>query len=153
MKLEKNVRLIEVFYDGHCGMSSCFTEWLMKQDRAIKVVCLAYQSDEAQRVFPDLNSLKPEKKMIVRLDGDKVYRGAEGWVWCLWSCVKYKKLAKVMNSRVMLPMARKVCLLACKNRLKISKLFFGKKAKQVTDEIHKLDEVGKDCDDGDCDLK
>ena len=151
MKLEKNVQVIEVFYDGHCGMCSSFTEWLVKQGRAIKGDCMAYQSDRAKRVFPEIDSLKPDKEMIIRVNGEQVYRGAEGWVWCLWSCAKYRDLAKLMNSRLLLPVAKKVCLMACMNRLKLSKLFFGKKAQEVADEIHQLEDT--DCDDGSCDLK
>lgn len=151
MELDKEVRFIEIFYDGHCGVCSSFVEWLTSQDRAIEVRCLAYQSDEAQRVFPEINSLKPDQEMVVRTDTGEVFRGAEGWVWCLWSCAKYKDIAKLMNSKLMLPVAKKVCLLASKNRLKLSKLFFGKKAKEVSDEIHSLDDDTGECADGSCD--
>ena len=65
MKLEKNVQVIEVFYDGHCGMCSSFAEWLVKQGRAIKVDCMAYQSDKAKRVFPEIDSLKPDCTPLV----------------------------------------------------------------------------------------
>lgn len=155
LKLPTTVSKIEVFYDGHCGMCASFIEWLVSQDLRWEVVCLPYQSDGAKADFPELTALKPDKEIIVRVDGQKTYRGAEGWVWCLWSTVKYRDVAKLVNSRLLLPMAKKVCYLVSKNRLRVSKLLFHKKAKQVADEIHKLDHENRganDCNDGNCEL-
>ena len=152
LKLETTIQRIEVFYDGHCGMCSSFVEWLVAQERAIEVVCLPYQTDEAVTAFPELLELKPEREMIVRIDGEDFYRGAEGWVWCLWSCAKYQDVSKLVNTRMLLPMAKKVCYLVSKNRLRVSKLLFGKKAKAVAEELHQLEVDQSECDDGKCDL-
>jgi predicted DCC family thiol-disulfide oxidoreductase YuxK len=148
VNLNKNVKTIEVFYDGRCGTCCTFIEWLEKQDRACELISLDYQSDEAQSAFPDLSSYHPEKEMVVRVDGEEIYQGAEGWVCCLWGCVKYRDIAKKMNSRLLLPMAKKICYFVSKNRLGVSKLFFSKKTNEIAAEVEKDEQIK--CDGG-CD--
>ncbi len=135
VNLHKAFKTIEVFYDTRCGMCCTFIEWLEKQERACELVSYDYQSGEAETVFPGLVDYHPEKMMVVRVDGEVVYQGGEGWVCCLWSCNKYQDVAKKMNSKLLLPMAKKFCYLVSNHRFKISKLFFRKKNKEITDEI------------------
>ena len=132
VNLNNAVKTIEVFYDARCGMCRTFMKWLEKQKRACKLICLDYQSDEAQKVFPELLNYHPEKEMVVRMDGERVYQGGEGWVCCLWSCTKYRNVAKKINNCILLPVAKKICYHISRNRLGISKLFFRKKSADVT---------------------
>jgi|GEM_PF-3554948 len=127
VNLNNAVKTIEVFYDAQCGMCRTFMEWLKKQERACELICLDYRSDEAQKVFPDLLNYHPEKEMVVRVDGEKVYQGGEGWVCCLWTCAKYRGVAKKINNRLLLPVAKKICHLVSRNRLGISNMLFRKK--------------------------
>ncbi len=97
VNLNNAVKTIEVFYDARCGMCRTFMKWLEKQKRACKLICLDYQSDEAQKVFPELLNYHPEKEMVVRIDDAKIYQGGEGWVCCLWSCTKYRLSQKLVQ--------------------------------------------------------
>lgn len=150
LELTTTARKLEVYYDGECGMCCSFIEWLVGEDRALEVVCMPYQNEEAVRGFPDLMDYSPGKEIVVRVDGVDIYKGAEGWVWCLWSCAKYRDVAKLMNSRFMLPLAKKACYLLSKNRLRVSKLFFGKKAKQIAEEMNQTKVAEKDCENDNC---
>ncbi len=152
LELKTTAKKLEVYYDRECAMCCSFIEWLESQDRAMELVCMPYQSDEAKVKFPELAVYHPEKEIVVRVDGIDVYTGAEGWVWCLWSCAKYRDVAKLMNNRLMLRVAKKVCYLISKNRLKVSKLFFGKKARQIADEINKTKVDKTDYDNNSCKL-
>jgi predicted DCC family thiol-disulfide oxidoreductase YuxK len=137
VKLNKTVKTIEVFYDARCGMCRTFIDWLAKQERACELVTLDYQSDEAKREFPEIINYDPEKEIVVRMDVKDVYQGAEGWVCCLWSCSKYRDVAAKMNSRLLLPMAKKICYYVSKNRLGVSKIFFRKKTEEIAREVEK----------------
>ena len=97
VNLDKAVKTIEVFYDGRCGMCCTFMDWLEKQERACELICYDYHSSEATAAFPDLLKYHPEKVIVVRVDGEEVYQGAEGWVCCLWTCAKYRDVARRMN--------------------------------------------------------
>lgn len=135
VKLDKEVKTIEAFYDAECGICCTFMDWLNKQNRACELVCLGYQSDEAQEVFPELLNYEPDKVMVVRVDADtddpKIYQGGEAWVCCLWSCTRYRWLAKIVNNRLLLPIAKKICYFVSRNRLGISRLFFRKKDTKI----------------------
>lgn len=137
IKLSKSVKTIEVFYDARCGMCCTFMDWLRKQERACKLICFDYQSEEAKKVFPDILSHHPEKEIVTRMDGEAVYQGAEGWVCCLWSCTKYRDLAEKINGGLLLPLAKKICYYVSKNRLEVSKLFFRKKTEEIAKEVEK----------------
>ena len=78
MNLPLQIKFIEVFYDGRCGMCCTFHEWINRQERAYEVRFHPYQSPEAERVFPGVNTLDPAREMIVRTNEGKVYRAAEG---------------------------------------------------------------------------
>jgi predicted DCC family thiol-disulfide oxidoreductase YuxK len=141
VNLNTAIKTIEVFYDGRCGMCCTFIDWLRKQEHACEIRCLDYQSDEAKEIFPDLLSYHPEREMVVRVGGEEIYQGAEGWVCCLWGCVKYRDIARKMNSRLLLPMAKKICYFVSKNRLGVSKLFFSKKSEEIADEVEKDEQI------------
>ena len=141
VNLDKGVKRMEVFYDARCAMCRTFIDWLVRQERACDVVCFDYHCDEARNVFADLDKYDPEKEMVVRVDEGEIYQGAEGWVCCLWSCAKYRDVAEKVNSRLLLPMVKKVCCLASRNRLLVSKMFFGKKSKEIAEELEKNKEM------------
>lgn len=148
INLVDDIQKVEVYYDGKCGMCCTFHEWVNKQKRANEIVFLPYQSGEAQEIFPELNTLDPAREMVVRTDTGEIYRAAEAWVWCLWSCEKYRGVAKKFNSPSLLPSVQKLCHLLAANRLTLSKLFFRKKSKQVAEELHAMPAV--ECEDGNC---
>ncbi len=131
IKLNNKVKTIEVFYDGRCAMCCTFMGWLEKQKRSCELISLDYQSEEALEVFPDLLAYHPEKEIVVRMDGEEIYQGGEGWVCCLWSCAKYRNWARRMNGCVLLPMAKKICYFISKNRLGVSRMFFRKKNEEI----------------------
>lgn len=141
MNLDKAIKTIEVFYDARCGMCCTFMDWLEKQERACEMISYDYQSSEATAAFPDLLKYHPEKVIVVRVDGEEVYQGGEGWVCCLWTCAKYRDVARRMNGCVLLPMAKKFCYLISKNRLGVSKLFFRKKNAQIAAEIERTERI------------
>lgn len=131
VKLDEAIKNIELFYDGRCGMCCTFIEWLEKQKRACETSCIDYQSDEAKKLFPELFKHDPDKLMVARIDGNTIHKGGEGWVCCLWSCARYRWLAKILNSRLLLPMAKKICYIMSNNRVRISKIFFRKKNAEI----------------------
>lgn len=148
MNLPLQIKFIEVFYDGRCGMCCTFHEWINKQERAYEVRFYPYQSPDAERVFPGVNTLDPAREMIVRTNEGKVYRAAEGWVLCLFSCAGYREVARKLASPALLPVAKKACTLLAANRHGLSKIFFRRKDKRVREQLHEMPEV--ECGSGAC---
>lgn len=138
MKLNEEIQEIEVFYDGRCGMCCTFHEWINRQPRAKRAVFVPYQAADAERVFPGLGTLDPAREMVVRTDGNEIYRGAEAWVWCLYSCANYQGVARRLAGPGLLPVAVRACRLLAANRHSLSKMFFRRKDRQVREELHRM---------------
>ena len=143
MKIPTNIQYIEVYYDGRCGMCCTFHEWVNQQKRAFPVRFIAYQDPMAEEWFPGVNTLEPEREMIVRTGDQQLYRGAEGWVLCLLSCARYQAIARRIASPTLLPFAEKTCHALAARRHKLSKIFFRKKDREVAEELHRMPD--EDC--------
>ncbi len=138
MKLPIHVKEIEVFYDGRCGMCCTFHEWVQAQERAFVIQMIPYQSEHAKDVFPGLSELDPAREMVVRTWEGDIYRGAEAWVWCLYSCANYRGIAQRLAGPMMLPLAMRACRLLAANRRGLSKVFFRKKDQEVRKTLHQM---------------
>lgn len=138
MKIPETINEIEVYYDGHCAMCCTFHEWLNRQARTFPVNFLAYQSPQAEIIFPGVTKLDPELEMIVRTDQGEIFKGAEGWVLCLLSCKSYQGIARRLAAPRLLPVAKKTCNLIASNRIGISKIFFSKKDKALAHALHEM---------------
>jgi predicted DCC family thiol-disulfide oxidoreductase YuxK len=149
MKIPENIQHIEVYYDGRCGMCCSFHEWVNEQQRAFAVRFVAYQSPRAEEWFPGVNELEPDREMVVRTDDGTVYRGAEGWVLCLLSCMRYQGVARRLVSPVLMPVAKKTCYALAARRRGLSKIFFRNKDREVAVELHRISGLG--CE-GECQL-
>jgi predicted DCC family thiol-disulfide oxidoreductase YuxK len=148
MKLPKEIKGIEVFYDGRCGMCCSFHEWINRQTRAFRIQFIPYQAAHAERIFPGLGTLDPAREMVVRTSENEVYRGAEAWVWCLYSCANYQTAARRLGGPGLLPVAVQACRVLAANRHALSKVFFRSKDKKVREELHHMEQA--ECDGGFC---
>jgi hypothetical protein len=133
MNLPEHIKGIEVYYDGRCGMCCTFHEWVNRQPRAFGVEFVAYQSPKAESIFPGLGELEP---------GREIFRGAEAWVWCLYSCENHQDAARRLAGPSLLPVAIHACRVLAANRLILSRVFFGRKDKQVREELHQMEAIG-----------
>lgn len=139
MKLPNASNGIEVFYDGRCGMCCTFHEWINRQPRAFPISFIPYQATHAEQVFPGLGTLDPAREMVVRTSEQEIFRGAEAWVWCLYSCANYQNAARRLGSPSLLPIAVKACRILAANRHSLSKVFFRSKDKNVRAELHRME--------------
>lgn len=139
MKLPTSIEGIEVFYDGRCGMCCSFHEWINRQPRAFRIEFIPYQAAHAERVFPGLGTLDPAREMIVRTSRNEIYRGAEAWVWCLYSCANHQAAARRLGGPGLLPIAIHACRVLAANRHALSKVFFSSKDKRVREELHRME--------------
>jgi predicted DCC family thiol-disulfide oxidoreductase YuxK len=138
MKTPKQTTSIEVFYDGRCGMCCTFHEWINQQPRAFAIDFIPYQAERAEQVFPGIGTLDPAREMIVRTDQGEIFRGAEAWVMCLFSCANHQVAARRLASPHLLPVAIRACRVLAANRHALSKVFFRKKDQAVRQTLHEM---------------
>ena len=138
MNLPTQIKGIEVYYDGRCGMCCSFHEWINRQPRAFQIEFIPYQAPHAERTFPGLGALDPAREMVVRTSGKEIFRGAEAWVWCLYSCANHQAAARRLGGPRLLPIAIHGCRVLAANRHTLSKVFFRSKDKKVRQELHHM---------------
>jgi predicted DCC family thiol-disulfide oxidoreductase YuxK len=148
MKLPDVMKKIEVYYDGRCGMCCSFHEWINRQPRAYSIEFIPYQAARAEQIFPGISTLDPAREMIVRTDENKIFRGAEAWVLCLYSCSNHQTAARRLAGPGLLPIAVHSCRLLAANRHALSKIFFRKKDREVQEQLHQMQLP--ECEDGYC---
>ncbi len=151
MKLPDQIEGIEVYYDGRCGMCCSFHEWINAQPRAFRIDFVPYQAARAEQIFPGLGTLDPAREMIVRTSENEVFRGAEAWVWCLYSCANHQAAARRLGGPCLLPIAIHACRVLAANRHALSKVFFRSKDQQVIKELHRM--KAPDCEGEFCVVK
>jgi len=151
MKLPTQIEGIEVFYDGRCGMCCSVHEWINRQPRAFKIEFIPYQAAHAERIFPGLGALDPALEMIVRTSENQIFRGAEAWVWCLYSCANHQGAARRLGGPGLLPIAIHACRVLAANRHALSKVLFRSKDWRVREELHRMDPP--ECEGGFCPMK
>jgi predicted DCC family thiol-disulfide oxidoreductase YuxK len=151
MKAPEQIKSIEVFYDGRCGMCCTFHEWINKQPREFGIDFIPYQSPRAERVFPGIGTLDPAREMIVRTDRGEIFRGAEAWVMCLFSCANHQATARKLAGPYLLPVAIRACRILAANRHSLSKVFFHSKDKAVRETLHRMETPA--CETGFCPTK
>ena len=144
MKLPLYLNWIEVYYDERCGMCCILHEWLSRQKRAFSVRFIPYQVEEAADRFPEINDRSPAWEVVARTSEGQIIRGAEAWVWCLYSCANYRKLARRLASPALLPMAKRACQLLAVSRHCLSRVFFRRKDHKVRKTLHVM--AGSTCD-------
>ncbi len=105
-------------------------EWLEQQATTAELAFYPYQSDAAKLCFPELPDHDPEKVLVLRANGEQIYRGAEAWALCLWCCHHYRWLARVLMWPWFLPIAQRVCYWLAANRLVVSRYIFIKRARK-----------------------
>ncbi len=122
MTLNKDIKKLELFYDGDCGLCAGFKQWLSKRIRAdVELICEPYFSIKAQQIFPEINRYKPSENLVIRINGQQVYCAEQAWVTCLYVSKNYRWLARIMSCRYFLPHVRNLALWMASNRYTISK--------------------------------
>lgn len=147
------MKKLTVFYDRDCGLCRAVRRWMLGQAAYVPMRFVALQSVEAREICPNLNRYKPESEIVVMGDGGEIYQGGKAWVMCLWALKEYRGMAMRMGSPMFLPLAKRVCHLISRNRLRLSKWFFKRSAKAVEREVACAEEESGDgCESGACTL-
>lgn len=121
------MRHLTVLFDESCALCRRARAWLEKQQKlsdeeAPVLRFVAAGSEEARRLFPELDVDGTLEELTVVGDGGEVYRGAKAWVVCLWALPEYRSLALDLSSPEMMPLARRAIAAVSKNRYALSRL-------------------------------
>ena len=142
------MRKLTVFYDHDCGLCRACRRWLGSQPTYFPLEFVPYDSLAARAICPEIGKLDPDQQIVVMADNGDIYRGGAAWVMCLYATRNHRALALRLASPALMPVAKKVCALVAKNRLRISSLLRLRRDEDIVAAARRGD---TDCDGGYCD--
>jgi predicted DCC family thiol-disulfide oxidoreductase YuxK len=110
---------LTVLYDVRCALCRQARSWLASQPKYVPMAFVPAGSREAWRRFPNLDHGSTLEELTVIGWQGEVYRGAKGWVMCLWALKKYRSASLRLSTPEMLPVARRLIAWVSRNRFQI----------------------------------
>ena len=111
-------RRLTVLYDARCSVCTRARDWLAHQEKYVPLSFVAAGSAEARQRFPELDPEKTLEEITVVGEGGQVYRGAKGWVMCLWALRRYRALALELGKPARLATAQRFVAWFSRHRLR-----------------------------------
>lgn len=102
------MKTLTILYDADCRLCSRIKEWLQTQLKYVDLDFIAAGSEAARSRYPQLNHAATLKELTVVSDEGNYYRGAKGWLMCLWALREYRGWAIRLSSPEMMPLARRL---------------------------------------------
>ena len=109
--------MLTVLYDARCQLCRKARSWLEGQPKYVPLEFVPAGSEEAWRLFPDLDHASTLRDLTVVGSGGELYRGAKAWVMCLWALREYRETALKLSTPETMPMARRLIAWVSRNRL------------------------------------
>ncbi|GLF97696.1 thiol-disulfide oxidoreductase DCC family protein [Streptomyces yaizuensis] len=110
------VRQLTVLYDAQCSLCVHVRHWLQRQPQLVPLRLVPAGSDEAHRVYPEIDHGDTLREITVIGDRGQVYRGEAAWIMCLWALAEYRAKAKWLATPAGKPFVRVTLLAAAKYR-------------------------------------
>jgi predicted DCC family thiol-disulfide oxidoreductase YuxK len=98
---------LTVLYDDNCRVCLRARGWLARQPSYLPLNFIAAGSEQARRLYPQLDPQSTLRDVTVVTDTGAVYRGANAWVMCLWALRDHRALAYTLSTPTMAPRARR----------------------------------------------
>jgi predicted DCC family thiol-disulfide oxidoreductase YuxK len=101
------MKTLTILYDMNCHLCRRIKEWLQAQTKYVDLDFIAAGSEAARKRYPQLDHAATLKELTVVSDEGNYYRGAKGWLMCLWALREYRGWAIRFSSRELMPLARR----------------------------------------------
>ena len=139
------MKRLYVLYDAKCELCRRVRCWLGTQAAFVPLAFVPLQSAELEERFPGIGALEPERQILVIADTGEVWRGADGWIVCLWALREYREWSQRLASPLLRPFALRVCDMVSRNRHKFSRWFHSASAGEIMQQLGDSD-CGKTCE-------
>jgi len=102
------VNALTVLYDPTCPTCSRARLWLESRAQLVRLDFVAAGSDEARTTFPHIDHARTLNEITVISDDGEIFVDDNAWVVCLWALRDYRRVASLMTTPALRPMARRV---------------------------------------------
>jgi len=112
---------LTVLYDPVCGLCRRAHEWLAEQPKLVELKFVPCNSDEAHRLYPQLDHVMTTKDLTLVRDQGAVYFGPKAWLMVLWALSRYREWSYRLATPELLPTTRRVVSTISQNRIQIGR--------------------------------
>ena len=112
---------LTVLYDPECGLCRRAHDWLAEQPKLVEMRFVPCASDEARKLYPQLNHELTKSDLTVVDDRGAVYFASKAWLMVLWSLSKYREWSYRLSVPELLPTTKRVVSAISQNRYQISR--------------------------------
>ena len=116
------MKALIIFYDARCGLCSRFRRWMEAQPAWVRLVFVPYDSDEARKLCPPIDSMRAAEEIVVMADDGRIWQGSSAWVTCLWALYDYREWSSRLASPALQGAVRKIVHWISGNRIGLSNL-------------------------------
>jgi predicted DCC family thiol-disulfide oxidoreductase YuxK len=113
--------VLTVLYDPECGLCRRAHEWLAEQSKLVELIFVQCASEEARKLFPQLNHDLTKKDLTVVADDGAVYFGPKAWLMVLWALTRYRDWSYRLARPELLPTTKRVVSAISQHRYQISR--------------------------------
>lgn len=112
---------LTVFYDRSCGFCLACRRWLERQPAFLPLRFVPSAGLPPALLAPVGGDPSDAEDLIVVSDEGGIYRGARGWIMCLWALREYRGLSERLATPALMPFARRAFEFVSRNRMSFSR--------------------------------
>jgi predicted DCC family thiol-disulfide oxidoreductase YuxK len=124
-----------VLYDPRCELCRRLKDWLLLQRAWLGLCMIPAGSEEAKRMFPELEQIASANDLAVITDEGHVYLNNNAWIMTLYALEEYRDWACRLAHPLLLPMARQAFAALSKSRHAISRWLRAAAPEQIANEL------------------
>jgi predicted DCC family thiol-disulfide oxidoreductase YuxK len=127
-----------VLYDPKCELCCRLKDWLLEQPSWIGLAVLAAGSEQARRMFPELQRIATLNDLAVVSDEGEVYLNDRAWIMVLYALEEYRDWAARLTHPLLMPLARQAYAALSRNRHVLSRWLSATKPEEIAAELRNV---------------
>jgi predicted DCC family thiol-disulfide oxidoreductase YuxK len=133
-----NMQKLYVLYDPKCELCCRLKDWLVEQKQWIALEVIPAGSQEARRMFPELEQIASQNDLAVISDDGAVYLNDRAWIMVLYALDEYRDWAARLTHPLLMPLARQAYAALSRNRYFLSRWLSSTKPEAIAAELRNV---------------
>jgi len=127
-----------VLYDPKCELCCRLKDWLREQRQWIELEVIPAGSQEAMKMFPELEQIASQNDLAVISDEGAVYLNDRAWIMVLYALDEYRDWAARLTHPLLMPLARQAYAALSRNRYFLSRWLSSTQPEAIAAELRNV---------------
>lgn len=128
-----------VLYDAKCELCCRLKYWILIQRSWIGIAVMEAGSENARRLFPELERIAGKEDLVVISDEGAVYLNDRAWIMVIYAMVEYRHWAARLTHPLLMPLARQAFAALSKNRYLLSRMLTSDDPEMIASELRQVE--------------